>query len=201
MGHSMGGGEVLNYILHPDSPYNKSQTPPQLAGLMTYSPLVALDPASRPMKLTVILGRLVARILPRFQRYSPLDPKLVCRDEQVVADYVADELCHDIGTLEQLAGMLDRGLWLENLTVQDVGDAKTLVPMWFGHGDADRVTSWAATKKLADVLGVKGDVSFVTYEGGYHRVHMDPGEVRERFVNDVADWILKKSPAAEVTAE
>jgi acylglycerol lipase len=90
---------------------------------------------------------------------------------------------------------------LEKLTAQDVGDAKALVPMWFGHGDADRVTSWAATKKLADVLGVKGDVSFVTYEGGYHRVHMDPGEVRERFVKDVADWILKKSPAAEVAAE
>ena len=81
------------------------------------------------------------------------------------------------------------------------GGCEALVPMWFGHGDADRVTSWAATKKLADVLKVKGDVSFVTYEGGYHRVHMDPGEVRERFVKDVADWILKKAPAAEVAAE
>ncbi|CEO60060.1 hypothetical protein PMG11_04703 [Penicillium brasilianum] len=202
MGHSMGGGEVLNYVLHPDSPYNQSPSNqrPQLAGVMAYSPLIALDPATRPMALTVILGRLVARILPRWQRHSPLDPKLVCRDETVVADYKTDELCHDIGTLEQLAGMLDRGLWLEKLEGGDLGDVK-LLPVWFGHGDEDRITSWAATKKLADVLGKKGDVTFVSYEGAYHRVHMDPGEVRERFVKDVADWVLKRAPVAESAAE
>lgn len=198
MGHSMGGGEVLTYLLHPDSPYNQSPptTRPQLAGVMAYSPLIALDPATRPMALTVILGRLVARILPRWQRYSPLDPKLVCRDETVVADYKADELCHDIGTLEQLAGMLDRGLWLEKLEGGDLGDVK-LLPLWLGHGDEDRVTSWAATKKLAGVLGEKGDVSFVTYEGAYHRVHMDPGDVRERFVKDVTEWVLKTAGVGE----
>ncbi|OKO92750.1 hypothetical protein PENSUB_12735 [Penicillium subrubescens] len=202
MGHSMGGGEVLNYVLHPDSPYTKSATRPQLAGVMTYSPLIALDPATRPMALTVILGRLVARILPKWQRHSPLDPKLVCRDETVVADYAADELCHDIGTLEQLAGMLDRGLWLEKVEVEDLGDGKKLLPMWFGHGDADRITSWDATKKLAGVLGVKGeDVTFQSYEGAYHRAHMDPGEIRERFVKDVADWVLKRAPASEAVAE
>lgn len=200
MGHSMGGGEVLNYVLHPDSPYTTSNTRPQLAGVMVYSPLIGLDPATRPWAITVFLGRLVARIIPRAQRHSPLDTKLVCRDETVVADYIADELCHDIGTWEQLVGMLDRGLWLENLQSGDLTEGK-LLPMWLGHGDADRITSWAATKNLSGVLGVKGDVTFVSYEGGYHRVHMDPGEVRVRFVKDVTDWVLKKAEGTEAAAE
>ncbi|KAJ5496074.1 hypothetical protein N7539_001190 [Penicillium diatomitis] len=192
MGHSMGGGEVLNYVLHPDSPYNQSTARPQLAGVLCYSPLIALDPATRPMAFTVIMGRLVARVLPKWQRYSPLDGSLICRDEQVVKDYTSDELCHNTGTLEQLAGMLDRGIWLEKLKEEDLKNTEVL-PMWFGHGNGDRITSWDATKKLASVLEKKGDVTFVTYEGGYHRVHMDPGETREQFSKDVSDWVLKQA--------
>jgi hypothetical protein len=30
---------------------------------------------------------------------------------------------------------------------------------------------------------------------------MDPGEIRERFVKDVADWVLKRAPVAEAAAE
>ncbi|KAJ5168183.1 uncharacterized protein N7482_003777 [Penicillium canariense] len=198
MGHSMGGGEVLTYALHPESPYNSSGARPQLAGVLAYSPFIALHPDSRPASLTVVAGRLVSRILPRMQRHSPLDPTYVCRDETVVADYVQDELCHDIGTLEQLAGMLDRALWLEKLSGKDIGKTE-LLPMWFGHGDADRITSWDATKRLAGVLKAKGDVSFASYEGAYHRLHMEPGDVKPRFAKDMLDWMLARCPVPAST--
>ncbi|KAJ5679552.1 hypothetical protein N7462_007796 [Penicillium macrosclerotiorum] len=193
MGHSMGGGEVLNYVLHPDSPYYQASPRPKLAGLLAYSPLVALHPSTRPFRITVAAGRLTARLFPRMQRASPIDPTIVSRDPQVATDYVNDELSHDIGTFGGLAGMLDRGLWLEKLSQGDVKGME-LLPMWFAHGDADQVTSWDATKRLAGLLGSKGDVVFCSYDGGYHRLSADLKETTDKFVKDLLDWILARSP-------
>ncbi|KAJ5089378.1 hypothetical protein N7532_008062 [Penicillium argentinense] len=190
-GHSMGGGEILTYVLHPDSPYRKSDSRPKLAGLLVLSPLIALDPASRPWTLTVIAGRLAGRLFPRMQRYSPLDPNHVTRDKQAIADFQADELCHETGTLEQLAGMLDRGLWLEHLSKDQIKGVDIL-PMWLAHGDEDRITSHPATKRLAELLGEKGDVVFASYAGAYHKLQAELPETRTQFASDLLGWIEAK---------
>ena len=197
MGHSMGGGQVLTYTLHPDSPYNDKTV--SLAGVLAYSPLIALDPSYRPSKVYLTGGRLAARVFPHWQRLSPIDPALMSRDESVVADYAADPLCHDIGTLEGLAGMLERAEWLENMHGSSGLDPETLksrlLPMWFAHGEADGVTSWGATKKFVDGLRGRGvvDVEFVSYEGAYHNLHADLLETKSRFVRDLVRWVLDRS--------
>jgi acylglycerol lipase len=205
MGHSMGGGQTLNYIFNPESPYNKDSKRPKLAGVMLYSPLIALDPASRPSKITVAAGRLAAKLLPHKQRYSPLDPKLLSRVESVVEDIVADKLCHDTGTLEGLAGMLDRGLWLEAMFETEASSGKWIdrsLPFWFGHGDGDRITSYPATKKFSEELKKREkDVTLVTYEGAYHRLHSELPETTTKFVTDIRDWILSKAGGVSASSE
>lgn len=195
MGHSMGGGEVLTYILHPTSPYHTATTRPNLTGVLAYSPLIAVDPSTRPSGLTIAAGKLAARLFPRWQRYTPLDPALMSRDERVVADFAADELCHHVGTLEGLAGMLDMGLWLEQVGSDDYERAGR-VPLWVGHGEMDRVVSFGATRRLARVLGgvANGDVVFCSYEGAFHKVHGELPDVKKRFVGDVLDWVLARCP-------
>lgn len=190
MGHSMGGGQVLTYTLHPDSPFHDHSVP--LAGVLAYAPLIALDPAYRPSSLYLAGGRLAARIIPRYQRLSPIDPALMSRDEKVVADYAADPLCHDMGTLEGLAGMLERAQWLEQM--MEVGfNGKRCLPMWFSHGEDDRVTSCAATRRFAGVVGEVADVVFCSYEGAFHNLHAELVETKTRFARDLIEWVLAKS--------
>ncbi|CAI7636731.1 unnamed protein product [Penicillium pancosmium] len=191
-GHSMGGGQVLNYVLHPDSPYRQAGSQPKLAGLLVLSPLIALDPASRPWGFIVSAGRVVAKLLPRMQRHSPLDPSHVSREKSVIADFQADDLCHETGTFGGLAGMLDRGLWLENLSKNQL-EGVDILPMWLAHGDQDRITSHPATKRLAELLAEKGDVVFASYEGAYHKLQAELPDTRAQFCRDVSNWILGKS--------
>ncbi|KAJ5971945.1 uncharacterized protein N7479_001863 [Penicillium vulpinum] len=200
MGHSMGGGQVLNYIFHPESPYNgDNSNRPKFAGVLLYSPLVAIDPSSRPSKLLIAAGRLVAKLIPHKQRFSPLDPDLLSRNKETVKECVADELCHDTATFGGLAGMLDRGIWLEKMfTAGNGGWVKTELPIWFAHGDADLITNYSATKTLADGLTKKGgDVKFCTYEGAYHKLHAELPETTEKFFADVKAFILGKVPKTE----
>lgn len=192
MGHSMGGGQVLNYIFHPDSPYHSS--PSRLAGVLLFSPLVAIHPSSRPSKLTVVAGRGVAKLFPHKQRYSALDQSLISRDPAVVEYFTNDQLCHDTGTFEGLAGMLDRGIWLEGMFAGDW--VKSNLPFWFGHGNGDRITSYDATSDLVKGLQKNGaDVTFETYEGGYHKLSADLPETSTKFRENVRDWVLAKVPA------
>ncbi|CDM37904.1 hypothetical protein DTO013E5_7247 [Penicillium roqueforti] len=200
MGHSMGGGQVLNYIFHPESPYNGDKSKrPNFTGVLLYSPLIAIDPSSRPSKLTVSAGRLVAKLIPHKQRYSPLDPNLMSRNKAVVDEFVADTLCHDTGTFEGLAGMLDRGIWLEGMFAAGDGAwVKTGLPFWFGHGNGDRVTSHPATENFVKGLTEKGgDVKLRSYEGAYHKLHAELPETTESFLEDVKAWILGKVPGTE----
>lgn len=198
MGHSMGGAQVLYYILHADSPFNVAEASrcPRLSGVMASSPLIALHPSSRPGAFTVTMGRLAGRMLPNFQRHTALDPKLMSRDERVCADWAADELCHDTGTLEGLAGMLDRGIWLESLSGSDETEisrlrSADLPPVWLGHGTGDLVTDYAASERFAATLGSK-IATFQPYPGGYHKLHADTPDVKQKFASDVAHWILGK---------
>ena len=206
MGHSMGGGVVLTYLLRPDSPYHaqsKTNHPPiTLAGVLAYSPLITLAPNIRPSKLTLLSGRLAARIFPNWQRVSPLDTTLFTRDKQAADAFAADKLNHDIGTLEGLAAMLDRGLWLEHVSAADCAGAGS-VPLWFAHGEADQITSCEGTRRLANLLSGKGDVTFCSYEGAYHVLHAELPAVKERFTRDLTKWVLERSSASgnEVKAD
>lgn len=199
MGHSMGGAQVLHYVLNPASPYHSQEKDAQgtqqvtLSGVLAFSPLVALHPSSRPPGIKVALGRLAGKVLPRFHLRSELDLRLVSRDEQVCAEFAADTLCHDTGTLEGLAGMLDRALWLENQTPAShltVPEDK-IPPIWVGHGTGDRITSFDASKKFSEVLLAR-DKTFQEYQGAYHKLHAEPDGVKEQLAKDVGDWMLKR---------
>lgn len=196
----MGGGQTLNYIFHPESPYNKEKSSrPNFAGVLLYSPLIGLDPSTRPSKLLVLAGRGVAKLIPHMQKYTPLEAKLLSRDEAVCKEFVADTLCHDTGTFEGLAGMLDRGIWLEGMFATGTGAwVKSELPFWIGHGTGDRITSFPATEKFVKGLEKEGgDVKFCAYEGAYHKLHAELPETTEKFLGDVKAWVLGKVPETE----
>ncbi|KAI8937642.1 hypothetical protein NX059_005347 [Plenodomus lindquistii] len=191
MGHSMGGGEVLCYAAR-----GPAEVRQHIRGYLLESPFVDFDPKSKPSPVTVFFGRLAGKLLPQRQLTNKLDPALISRDPEVCKHFDADELCHDTGTLEGLSGLLDRTGQLSSgkIVIADDAGEGGVTRIWFGHGDADGITSHRASKRLFDALQVK-DKEFKTYAGYYHRLHDEPGQDKEVFMDDVATWILARSTA------
>ncbi|EEH07260.1 lysophospholipase [Histoplasma capsulatum G186AR] len=183
MGHSKGGAEVLYYAL------NSSLDLPPIAGVLAYSPLISLHPSTRPWNLTVFLGRVASKIMPSFQLVTPLNEYLMSRDKRICEEWRRDPLCHDTGTLEGIAGMMDRALWLES--EQAGKNCKYKLPIWVCHGSADEINSYEASKRFVERLE-SDDKTFKSYEGAYHKLHGEPDGVKESLAKDVAEWIFKR---------
>lgn len=165
MGHSMGGAEVLLYTAS-----GPSSLVSQLSGTIASAPLIALHPSTRPWSGTVFAGRLAGKLLPRFKMVNKLDGKWLSHDEKQNAEWAADPLNHDTGTLEGLAGMLNRGEVLETGQVvvgegRHVGSKTRLLVV---HGDDDHVNLCAASQKYVERCRDVSDKRFVSYGGGYH---------------------------------
>ncbi len=201
MGHSMGGAEVLFLSLLQSQP----QPLPKLSGIVVGSPWIALHPSAQPSGFTIAAGKLASKVLPRRRLVQKLDPKNLCRDQQVCRDYEKDDLCHDTGTLQGLAGALQRaadlttlakgqsvhGMGLKNGLGIDQPELET-VPIWIGHGTEDRITSCASSQAIFEKLDVE-DKTLKLYEGAFHKLHAEPDGVAEEFADDVANWILART--------
>ena len=166
MGHSMGGAEVLTYMAMGDEQVKK-----KVRGWLLESPFVAFNASSKPSPLIVFAGRLAGRLLPHRQMVQKLDPALLCRDEIVQQDFVADELCHDTGTLEGLAAMLDRAAGLDSGSIHIPADGgeggKTRV--WISHGTEDGVCDYYGSERIYKRWDHIEDKEFVELTGWLHK--------------------------------
>ncbi|KAK8200843.1 hypothetical protein M8818_006160 [Zalaria obscura] len=194
MGHSMGGAEALVYAAQ-----GPSETVSQIRGVLASAPLIALHPHTAPWRATVVAGRVAAKMLPRFKMVNRLDSKWLSHDEGKNREWEADGLCHDTGTLEGLAGMLDRGEGLDRgldtfLVREGRGEGGALA-VWIAHGTEDRINWVEGSRRYFERLGEVRDKEFRAYEGGYHNLHIDlpPGADGVQFREDVAKWILDRS--------
>ncbi|KAF1808303.1 alpha/beta-hydrolase [Eremomyces bilateralis CBS 781.70] len=188
MGHSMGGGEVLTFV---------DRGPPailsQIRGFLVEAPFIAFHPSTQPTWIKVAVGRLAGKLLPRFQLTNTIEPTLLSRDPQVQKDYVEDALCHDTGSLEGLAALIERAEDLASgkVSVHEGRGEGGKTRLWVSHGTADGVCDFDGTKKFVERTKLE-DLTFKIYEGWYHKLHAEPGKDRETFAEDVTNWILER---------
>ncbi|KAK7425414.1 hypothetical protein QQZ08_008093 [Neonectria magnoliae] len=191
LGHSMGGGEVLT--LAGDQQYETLVS--QVRGWLLEGPFIGFAPEEDPSFLKVAAGRLAGRLLPKFQLRHVIPAENITRDKEVAQGFTNDPLCHDTGTLEGLASLLDRTAALASGSVT-LG--KQVRALWLGHGDEDKACSYDVAIKFAERQPVE-DKTIKTYKGGYHALHVDL--IKKEFFKDVADWILERSQAAPAEAK
>ncbi|KIX98856.1 uncharacterized protein Z520_05317 [Fonsecaea multimorphosa CBS 102226] len=203
MGHSMGGGEALCYMLSTSSDFSNR---PSFSGLLLEAPYVEMHPSNQPSYLKVQAGKLAAILLPRTQLKNKLNAAYLSRSEKVCQDWVNDPLCHDTGTLEGLKGLLQREAELSHLshgrTVHGY-TSKVPCPIWFSFGTGDKILSHLAAKQLFNVLEAPNkDKTFKAYPDAYHKLHAEPDGLGEQFAKDVGEWILahgnKQAEVAQV---
>ncbi|KAK4453262.1 Alpha/Beta hydrolase protein [Podospora aff. communis PSN243] len=187
LGHSMGGQQVLTLA---SSVEYHDEVVRRVRGWLLESPLIDVSPETKPSVIKVLAGRLLGRVLPRRQMFIELRPHELSRDPAIQKDLEEDKLMHNTGTLEGLAGMMDRMEMLATGAVRPTG--KAVRSLWFGHGTQDKVTCYNASKNYFEKFtNAVEDKEFKTYEGWYHQLHAD-GECSDEFYNDMADWILAR---------
>ncbi|EKD12427.1 uncharacterized protein L3040_001039 [Drepanopeziza brunnea f. sp. 'multigermtubi'] len=190
MGHSMGGGEAV--MLASDPLY--ADLAKDVRGWVLESPFIGFPKGHEPPGLTVFVGRVAGKLLPHMKRASALPAENLTRDPEVVKSLLEDKLLHGNGTLEGLAGMLDRTSQLNQGKVKLNPCVKAV---WLGHGTEDKGTSYDESKKWFERQTQLEDKEFKTYEGWSHQLHADLPENRSVFANDVANWILARAVNGE----
>jgi acylglycerol lipase len=191
MGHSMGGGEALCYMLSTSEDYSNR---PTFSGLLLEAPYVELHASSQPSSVKVQAGKLASMLLPQMQLKQKLDAAYLSRSEKVRQDWINDPLCHDTGTLEGLRGLLQRSADLSHLshgrTVHGF-TTKLSCPVWFSFGTGDRVLSEIAARQLFNIVDAPNkDKTYKSYPDAYHKLHAEPDGGGEQYAKDVGDWIV-----------
>ncbi|RBQ84160.1 hypothetical protein VDGD_04584 [Verticillium dahliae] len=183
MGNSMGGGQVAT--LASDPAYEDLVG--SIRGFVLEAPFIAFPAGEAPSAIKIFLGKLASRVLPRQQLVNALPAEYFSRDPEVVKSVREDPLCHDTGTLEGLAGLLERTDALASGRVRLGSKVRSL---FLAHGTGDKTTSWEASRKWFDAQRLQ-DGRYKEYEGCYHQLHADL--CKDEFYTDVGDWILERT--------
>ena len=208
MGHSMGGAEVLTLASegaeHDDSAtrIKHRELIGKVRGWLLESAFLDFYPGQGPHRLTVLAGRLAAKVLPRYKVLNVVPEELFSRDPDVVRSIREDSLCHKTGTLEGVAGLLDRSAKLRDGRVRLVGTgtANGVRSMIMFHGTDDQTSSFAAAKHWWDTYAQDvPDGEFRAIEGAYHQLHAEFG--RDEFYRTVGNWILARAGTEETATK
>lgn len=116
----------------------------------------------------------MAKFLPHMQRYTALDASYLSPDPAVIQLFKEDPLLHDTGTLEGIAGMLDRAAATNEpgrsvMTDSIPTGAGETRRIWVCHGTEDRICDFLGTQRWTLEDCKVQDKEFKVYEGWLHR--------------------------------
>ncbi|KAF7351007.1 Hydrolase-4 domain-containing protein [Mycena sanguinolenta] len=176
-GHSMGGGEVLNFSVRRHTS--------ELAGVIASSPLIRQAKSSIFDHAARAAGGLAAELFPYTPIPTPLDYNALSHDTIYTNMCKNDVLAKLEGTLRGVLDMLNWGEAL--LTVSNYKKWPNKLPILFVHGSADQITSHDATKEFHDKI-IANDKQMNFYVDGFHELLQEPAH-REKLVNDEIAWM------------
>jgi alpha-beta hydrolase superfamily lysophospholipase len=168
-GHSLGGGIVLDYILHKN---------PKVKGVIVSGPLLRLG--FEPPKFKLILASVMKNILPGLLQPTGLNPNHISHDEAVVEKYISDPLVH---------GKISVSLFHASMTAAkySLSHASELkIPTLVMHGGDDLLTSPEGSREFT---GKTSMAELKIWDGGYHELHNEP--FKEEVFKYIMNWINK----------
>ncbi len=168
-GHSMGGEQVLYYVLRRS---------PSLRGVIASSPLLA--PGIRVPLVKVAAGKLLARLIPKviFTTAVPWDS--LSRDPSVVEAAKQDPRYQEGVSARLGTDFLATGRWISS-------HERFPLPLLLMQGTDDRHVDPKKTIELAQKL--QGDVTLKVWDGSRHELHNDLD--RDKVIDFVLAWLGK----------
>ncbi|MDF1690817.1 MAG: lysophospholipase [Zhongshania sp.] len=171
IGHSMGGVIATNVLIeHPEL----------VDGCVLSGPALATDEAIGPLQQRIL--KVIAALFPRLRIFA-VDPKLVCSDPAVVADYINDPLV--------LSGKGSAKLIAEILSgsARALSRAKSIkTPMLLLHGEQDALAHPNGSRTLYNLIS-SADKKLVIYPKLYHEIFHE--SCKYEIYRDLAEWLNK----------
>ncbi|KAK4514104.1 phosphoglycerate kinase [Mucor velutinosus] len=184
MGHSMGGGLILNYLARSDI-YKGVDL---LTGAIASAPLVTLSMKIPMIKYYTI--RALAAIVPSMTIQAGVDPAGVSHDQEEVQKYLDDPLVHDFATLATLRSFVDAGTDL-------LTKAKAIkTPILYSHADSDPINSFNGCKSAYEITSSQ-DKELKNWTGLYHELHNETMPQRQQIAEYYVDWIIRHCPQSK----
>lgn len=176
MGHSMGGAIVVHWLARHVAQSRG------LAGVILSSAALKIGPDVP--RLLVALAPLLSRLAPRL-RAGAIDPALVSSLTEEVAAYAADPLvCHQPPPARTGAELL------KAIESNRRALAGLTLPVYFFHGDADRLTDPSGSRDAHAAWG-SHDKTLRIWPGSRHETLNDRD--REQVTAELLDWVLARS--------
>ncbi|KAJ7651359.1 lysophospholipase [Roridomyces roridus] len=179
MGHSMGGGIVLEYIL------SKAEVGHRISGVISSSPWITLT-NSPPTPALWILG-LIGKFFPHMHFSTPTRPKAISHDLSIGEALIADPWVRQYGTFGSILERLAVG---KHLLKEGYKHWPKTLPLLLLHGTDDDMNSCAGTETFFKGLQVD-DARLVLYPGAFHDLMTEP-DVKEQYQRDCMSWVEER---------
>jgi acylglycerol lipase len=166
-GHSLGGGIVLNYLLHKN---------PKIKGAIVTSPWLKLS--FEPARSKVVLASVMRYLIPGLTQPSGLKVEHISHDPKVVDEYRKDKLVHDKISVGLFHGAMSAAAY-------SLGHAEDLkVKTLLIHGSEDMICSPEGSREFASKTSF---AELKIWDGGFHELHNEP--FREEVFTFIMSWI------------
>ncbi|MEL6686904.1 MAG: lysophospholipase [Pseudomonadota bacterium] len=152
MGHSMGGGIVLDYGL---------QEEPGVDGIIASAPLIAL--AEPPPSILQIIVRGLAKLFPRLALKQPIDGSKISTMPAEQSTYVDDALNHGSMGVKTVVDLIDTGRALMDKA------GHWSIPLLIYHSDQDQLTDFETSHDFAALARAE----FHSFTNVEHEMHND----------------------------
>jgi len=166
-GHSLGGGIVLNYLLHKN---------PKIKGAIITSPWCRLS--FEPSRGKVLLASVMKSLLPGLTQPSGLVVDHISHDAAVVEEYRKDPLVHD----KISVGLFHSAMNAATYSINHANGLK--VNTLLIHGSEDMICSPEGSREFASKTSL---AELKIWEGGFHELHNEP--FREEVFTFMMTWI------------
>lgn len=171
-GHSMGGNIALNYSL---------RFKPSIQGLMLTSPWLQL--AFKPPAVKEWIGKKLSILLPSLPMSTGLKVQDLYREGPTFRPTMAmDDFCHTVITPRAYTELQTASEWAMTHA------SELNVPLLLLHGTEDRITSFEASRRLAEQLD--GRSEWKPWPGGLHELHNDLE--RDEMLSTMTDWLRRQ---------
>ncbi len=178
LGHSMGGGIVLNYAVM--GTHKK-----ELTGVIACAPEILLHPYTSPNIAARMILPVLSAVVPRIHVYTGLDVTKASHDKVFQKQLAEDKLSPMICTFRQMHHMIRRGVKL--LDYEYSKSIEKSLPVLIQHGTGDEINDIKGSRLFIE-HGFK-NVKLLEYSGAYHVLYKETEEYRKQIFGDLLKFL------------
>ena len=166
--------------------YAALQAPQRYAGVVLAAP--ACDVEWTPvLHVMAAFGSVLALCLPNAALVPAVKTPLLSRNPAVLAAHDKDELVPHGDVKCRIANEA-----LKAFRALKPRYAQFHSPLLIMHGDADKVTSPGASRRMFDAVGSR-DKLYVSYPGAFHELFTEPDGVAQAARDKLTAWLLERA--------